>query len=299
MRILVIDDSAVYRKLLCSHLQDWNYAVQAVSDAEGAWDILTHAQESLILIADWELPGMSGLELIEKVRALEGKPYMYFLVLTAKTEKEDLVLALNSGADDYLSKPLHPEELRARVQVADRTLRLHQELLETNKRLLVLASQDPLTGLQNRRAFMDSFRRERHRALRFQSPITLVMCDIDHFKSINDRFGHATGDNVIKLVARELQDASRGSDLVARMGGDEFILIMPNSRVSGGQILVDRVRQKLANRSQYKDLPISLSFGVAEMDLAQSEDIAIHMVDNAMYVAKAEGRDRVHVAING
>jgi two-component system, cell cycle response regulator len=183
MKILVTEDSAVYRHLLCTQATEWNYSVEAVSDAESALPIISAAAAPMVLLIDWELPGMSGLELLSAVRRLSLKHYVYAIVLTGRNDKADLVMALNAGADDYLVKPFHDEELRARLQVAMRTLALHQELVNANERLECLASEDPLTDLLNRRALMSAFHRERLRAQRKQSSITLVMCDIDHFKT--------------------------------------------------------------------------------------------------------------------
>jgi diguanylate cyclase (GGDEF)-like protein len=286
MKILVTEDSAVYRHLLCTRLAEWNFSVEAVADAESALAIISASTTPLLLLVDWELPGMSGLELVSKVRGLTLRHYIYAVIVTSRDGKADVAQALNSGADDYISKPFHDQELRARIEVASRTLAIHEKLVIANEQLKTLASIDPLTELLNRRALMNTFRRETLRARRTQSPITLVMCDIDHFKEVNDRFGHTTGDDVLRLVARELRDASRGTDLVGRMGGDEFLLVLSGSNAEGGQILTDRVREHLQKRTELKEVPVSLSFGVVEMNLEDSERFAIEKVDAAMYAAK-------------
>jgi two-component system, cell cycle response regulator len=223
MKVLVTEDSVVYQHLLVTHLKEWGLDVEAVSDAETALPVISAVETPILLLIDWELPGMSGLDLLSEVRRLSRKHYIYAMVLTARDDIGDLVKALNAGADDYLVKPFHTEELQARIEVARRALALHEELVTANERLEILASQDPLTGLSNRRALMIAFHRERLRALRNGSSITLVICDIDRFKQVNDSHGHGVGDDVIRLVARELQHSSRGSDIVARLGGDEFI----------------------------------------------------------------------------
>jgi len=297
MKILLTEESAVYRHLLCTQLTEWQYSVEAVADAESALPIISAAAAPMVLLIDWELSGMNGLDLISAMRRLCLKHYVYAIVLTARKDKADLVTALDAGADDYLVKPFHEGELRARLQVATRTLVLHEELVNANERLECLASEDALTDLLNRRALMTAFHRERLRTQRKRSLMTLVMCDIDHFKQVNDSYGHTVGDEVLKLVARVLKDSSRGSDLVARMGGDEFLLVLPDSDAVGGVTLVQRVRKRLKKRAELHGIPVSLSFGIAEMDLEQSEQAALEKVDAALYAAKREGRDRHFVAL--
>jgi diguanylate cyclase (GGDEF)-like protein len=296
MKILLTEDSVVYRHLLCTQLAEWNYSVEAVPDAETALPIVSAATTPMLLWIDWELPGMNGLELLSKVRRLPFKHYVYAVVLTARDDKANLVLALNAGADDYLVKPFHSEELRARLQVASRTLALHEALVNANERLEGLAAEDPLTELLNRRALMSAFHRELLKAQRKLSSITLVMCDIDHFKQVNNDHGHGMGDEVIKLVASELKSASRGSDLVARIGGHEFLLVLRGSDVAGGVTLIRRFRQRLQQRNELRDIPISLSFGIVAIDVQQSEQAAMEKADAALYTAKREGRDRYFVA---
>jgi two-component system, cell cycle response regulator len=296
VKILLLEDSDVYCYLLCSLLTEWGYSVEAVRDAESALPIVSATEGPMVLLIDWELPGMSGLDFLCKVRELDLKHYAYAIVLTARSDKADLVRALDAGADDYLAKPFNDLELQARVRVAVRTLDIQEKLVLANQKLECLAAQDPLTDLLNRRALAIAFQRERVRARRKQSPITLVMCDIDHFKQVNDEHGHAIGDEVIKLVARALKDSSRGSDLVARMGGDEFLLVLSGSDVSGGVALVERVQQNLQGRKELGQVSISISFGIAGMDVEQSEQVAIEIADAALYGAKVEGRNRYHVA---
>jgi diguanylate cyclase (GGDEF)-like protein len=296
MKILVTEDSPVYRHLLVTQLGEWGLDVAAVSDAESALPLISGSEESMLLLVDWELPGMSGVELLSAVRQLSLKHYVYAIILTAREDKGDLVRALNTGADDYLVKPFHTEELQARIQVAQRTLTLHEALVVANEQLACLAYQDSLTELLNRRALMLAFHRERKRALRKKSCITLVMCDIDKFKHVNDGFGHRTGDDALRLVARELRRACRGSDVVARMGGDEFLLVLPDVESNGAVVLVQRIQEALRGRTELSNIPISLSFGIANVDISHAEEVAIAMADAALYAAKGEGRDRYCIA---
>jgi diguanylate cyclase (GGDEF)-like protein len=296
MKIIVTEDSAVYRHLLCTQLADWSYSVEAVPDAESALSLVVAAAEPVLLLIDWELPGMSGLDLVSKIRGLQRKHYIYAVLLTARADKTDIAAALNAGADDYLVKPFHEQEFRARIQVAMRTLALHEKLVVANEQLETLALQDPLTDLMNRRALRRAFDRERLRAQRNRSDTTLMLCDIDLFKQVNDTHGHATGDAVIKLVADVLNAAARGSDLIARLGGDEFLLVLPETAVPGAVILAERVKQLLDGRGELREVAISLSIGIATMSREDTLQQAVERADAALYAAKRAGRNRYCVA---
>jgi diguanylate cyclase (GGDEF)-like protein len=296
MKVLVIEDSPLYRKMLSTQLS--GLEVEFHGDAESALPTLANGSEPMVMLVDWELPGKSGLELLEQIRKQTRKHYIYAIVLSARDTKSDIVAALATGADDYLVKPFNDMELQARIQVAFRTLKLHEELIAANERLNVLASEDPLTSLMNRRALMSAFAREVKRARRTHSSITLVMCDLDKFKDINDTLGHSVGDEVLQAVSRALKCISRGSDLVARIGGDEFLVVLSGSDVRGAVTFVGRVQERMRKAEEITSLalPVSLSFGIAEMDLEADEQTAIARADTALYEAKNSGRDQYHVA---
>ena len=205
---------------------------------------------------------------------------------------------MGAGADDYLFKPFSEQELRARIQVAANTLRLHEELVKANDRLEVLASQDSLTALYNRRALLSLFHKEFLKARRRPFPLSIVMCNIDGFKKVNDQLGRAVGDEVLRAVARALKSSSRGSDIVARSGGDEFVLVLPDTHAVGGMIFAERVQKYLREEKGLRSLPVpvTLSFGIAEVDLSVSEESAISRADAALNLARQEGRDRYQVA---
>ncbi|HUO60598.1 MAG TPA: diguanylate cyclase [Candidatus Acidoferrales bacterium] len=296
MKILAIEDSPIYRKLLTIQLGE--FEIETVSDAESALPIILQEDVPLVLLIDWELPGISGLDLLTKVRSHERKHYVYAIVLSARSEKTDIVMALSAGADDYLPKPFHEQELEARIRVALRTLGLHEDLVRANQQLETLASQDPLTGLFNRRALVTAFQREVQRARRVHSAITVVTCDLDNFKRINDGYGHGVGDQVLRAVSRALKTTSRGSDIVARTGGDEFVIVLADSTAKGAIVFVERAQNYLRDDKELRALSvqITLSFGIAEMDPYVSEEEALASADAALYAAKREGRNQYHLA---
>ncbi len=298
MKVLVVEDSAVYRHLLRTQLSE--FETDVVETGESALSILRDWSESIVLVIDWLLPGMSGLELIEQLRKFERKHYVYVLVLTARTDPSDVVTALDAGADDYLAKPFDRSELQARIRAAARSVKLHDELVAANDRLEALATQDPLTALFNRRGLLQLHHQELLKARRNQSPITVVVCDIDKFKQINDTYGHPTGDEVLRTIAAALKSSSRGSDIVARSGGDEFVIVLPGTGVSGGVIFVERVQHFLRKEKNRNSVPtpVTMSFGIAEMDISGAEDEGIAKADSALCAAKSKGRDCYCVAEN-
>jgi diguanylate cyclase (GGDEF)-like protein len=296
MKVLVVEDSAVYRHLLTTQLSE--FETEVVETAESALSVLRDWSESIVLVIDWLLPGMSGLELIGQLRKLERKHYIYVLVLTGRTDPSDVATALDAGADDYLGKPFDQAELKARIRAAARSLKLHDDLLAANDRLEALATQDPLTALFNRRGLLHLHHHELLKARRNHSPITVVTCDIDNFKQINDTYGHPMGDEALQTIAHALKSSSRGSDIVARSGGDEFVIVLPGTGLQGGVIFVERVQQFLLRDENRKSLstPITMSFGIADMDISGSEEDAIAKADSALCAAKRKGRNCYCVA---
>jgi two-component system cell cycle response regulator len=296
MKVLAIDDSAVYRHLLLTQLAE--FEAEAVDSAESALSMLSQWAEPAVFVLDWQLPGMSGLELTEQLRSQPGKHYVYVLVLTAHSDPADVVTALDAGADDYLGKPFEEAELKARIRVAIRSLKLHEELLTANESLEALASQDQLTMLYNRRGLLRLYHRELLLARRNQSPVSVVACDIDNLKKINDAHGHPVGDEALRVVALALQSSSRGSDIVARTGGDEFVVVLPGTDSRGGVIFVERVQEYLAQEKNLRELPvpITMSFGIAGMDISGGEEDAIAKADAALCEAKREGKNCHRVA---
>jgi PleD family two-component response regulator len=205
MRVLVAEDNPVFQSMLRGMLAKWGYEAVIARDGIEAWHILESGESPRMAILDWVMPGIDGVELCHRIRGGQREPYIYVLLLSARTEVRELVEAMEAGADDYLSKPFNAHELRVRLRAGRRILDLQEELLRARESLLQQATHDGLTGVKNRVAILDLLEREAERAGREGRPIAVVMADLDHFKSINDTYGHAGGDAVLREVLADLE----------------------------------------------------------------------------------------------
>ncbi len=241
------------------------------------------------------MPFMDGLEVVRRVRALETEQPPYLIMLTSKSAKADIIAGLDAGADDYLAKPFDVGELRARVSVGMRMLQMQAALIESRKAFAYQATHDPLTGLLNRRAILECLERELARIERDGGVVAVGMCDIDHFKQVNDIHGHQTGDSVLCELSGILRDSLRSYDSVGRMGGEEFLVVAPMKGAIDPVSLFDRVCAQVAEtriRTRAGDLSITVSMGVAVATGAISVDAVLGAADDALYRAKAQGRNR-------
>jgi diguanylate cyclase (GGDEF)-like protein len=301
--ILIAEDDAVFRRILEAWLGKWGYAVTATSDGQQAWEVLQREDAPKLAILDWMMPGMYGTELCRKVRATGGTPYRYLLLLTAKTEKQDLIAGLEAGADDYLSKPFDSNELRARLRVGQRILDLQDQLIAAQDALRFQATHDSLTGLLNHGAILDALHRELERGKRMQSTLGLIMVDIDHFKTVNDTLGHLAGDEVLHAAAQRLVSAVRAYDSVGRCGGEEFIVLAPGCLPPELVTQAERMRTLIACDpfvTSAGQIRITASFGVVGASVAAEDkmerDALLRAADVALYQAKSTGRNRVECA---
>ncbi len=298
MRVLVAEDDATSRKLLGHILRGWGYEVLAVGDGESAWQVLSgHASPSLAIL-DWEMPGMDGVEICRHARAIATPSPPYIILLTARTAKEDIVVGLDAGANDFLTKPFHREELRARTEVGRRFVELNRELLESREQLQVQALTDALTGIMNRRAVLEEVDRAFGRAARGREALAVGMMDIDFFKRVNDTYGHGGGDIVLKEVARRSARALRTGDSLGRFGGEEFLMILDRADEATARAVMERVRRAVAVRAipvGQSGPKVTVSIGGAVWT-GQSVDQLISAADDALYSAKAQGRDSVVMA---
>ena len=305
-RLLIADDSLVSRHLLESTLKKWGYDVRAVADGEAAWGQLQSEDPPDLAILDWVMPGLTGPEVCNLVRSQEREKYTYLILLTSKSLREDLIEGMESGADDYLTKPFDQHELQVRLRAGIRILELQDELMrakevlrEQSIELREQAEKDTLTKLWNRRSIMDILERELARLQRQDTPLSLLMLDLDHFKSINDTYGHLAGDDVLRETGRRLKSAVRQYDSVGRYGGEEFLIVMPGCGSGDVEKQAERLRQALCTRPMKIgeiELTVTGSFGatfalpayrVTPQDLVKN-------ADEALYRAKRAGRNRVH-----
>lgn len=299
MKILVADDDAVSSRLMERILQRGGYDVVSVDDGRRALESLLSPDGPRLALLDWMMPGMDGPSVCLEVRSHRERPYIYIALLTSKGAKEDLVAGLEAGADDYLTKPCYPEELKARLRTGERILRLEDTLVHAREEMRFRATHDALTSLWNRGAILAHLNQEMHRPQREHAPLSLLLCDVDHFKKINDVHGHLSGDAVLREVALHLANGVRPGDAVGRYGGEEFLVILSDCGPESLHHRAEQLRQSIAScafTGTLQGLSVSISVGAATIDsgaTGQSPEIVLSHVDEALYRAKMEGRNRV------
>jgi two-component system, cell cycle response regulator len=299
MQILVAEDDVTSRTILIAILRKWGFDPVAADDGNRAWRIMQQSDAPNIAVLDWEMPGMDGLEVCKRIRETPASNPPYIIILTARGEKADIVKGLDAGANDYISKPYDNDELHARVRVGQRMVELQTELIAAKDALAHEAMHDPLTGILNRRAILDGLNKELNRVERGKSRLSIGLCDIDHFKQVNDTHGHQAGDEVLCGFVHAIQKNLRSYDLVGRYGGEEFLVIAPDSTGSAGEGLYERLRSGISNhRTNTKSgkIGITVSIGIACACSGATIDSIVAAADAALYQAKAEGRNRVCVA---
>src|SRR5258706_4623885 len=299
-KVLVADDSRIYRKLVEQTLSEKQYAVLFAKSGREAINLFSEHQPSLV-ITDWMMPDLSGIELCEHIRSHTRQSYTYLIILTGITEKNKLVKGLAAGADDYLTKPFHSDELLARVGVGRRIVELHRQLDAKNLLLEELALTDPLTGLPNRRAIEDWATRQLSGAARYGFSFWVVLADLDHFKNVNDIHGHDAGDTVLKAFSGILKRNSRHSDICGRFGGEEFLLVLTHTTEENAKRVIERVRAELEAMQFNFDghtLKVTASFGLAGFFGTSAPDFnrLVGQADAALYSAKRLGRNRLELA---
>lgn len=295
----MVEDSAIYQHLIGSHLRRWGFEVVAVKGGREAWEILQRPSSPTLVLLDWVMPDMDGLELCRKVRArgsADSHPYM--ILLTGKDHPGNVLEALEAGADDYLVKPFDELELKGRLLVGRRTIGLHQELVHARESMRFEATHDGLTGLMNRAEIVKVLQRELDRGHREKKPLTLMMAEIDHFNRINDESGHLAGDEVLIEVGKRLRSNLRSYDCVGRYRGEEFLILMPGCDNVSALVRADQILSAVSLSplvTSAKARTVTLSIGVAVVDSSKAIDVqaALHQAGLGLDKAKRGGRNRV------
>ena len=304
MRIIIAEDDNVSRLILEAELHLLGHKVLTARDGEGAW-ALYRASGADVIISDGMMPGLDGFELCRRVRAMPATSYPYFIFLTNLADETFVRRGMKAGADDYLAKPLDPAALTARLVVANRISELHrrlaaqqEEMAALNEALFLQARSDPLTGLANRLRFAEDLPGVAERGEAGET-FCAIMCDIDHFKLYNDRYGHAGGDDVLRKVAATLKTALRHGDHAYRVGGEEFLIIAPVRRDAEAELIAERFRaavERLAEPHGASALGIvTLSVGTAMSRVGAGFDVTTWLAsaDAALYRSKELGRNRI------
>ena len=293
MKVLLVEDSYIERRKLGAYLTDWGFEYQAVGSGTEAIKLLEAPNPPDMALLDWLLPGLDGIDVLRRIRKLAQGHYIYTIMLTAKTHKKDRITAMEAGADDYLSKPFDPTELRSRILVAKRILDLQQSLR-------FAATHDFLTDLLNRSEILAALEREFARGGREQKPASVILADIDHFKRVNDTLGHAAGDEVLKEVARRLKVDLRPYDIVGRYGGEEFLIILPGCNLENGARRADVIRDRVGKdpiETPFGRTSATVSMGVTATSATRDCSITefLREADLSLYEAKNKGRNRVEI----
>jgi two-component system, cell cycle response regulator len=299
--VLIAEDDPVSRHMLESFLKKWGYEVISASDGTEALRILQGPDAPQLAVLDWMMPGMEGPEVCRRMREHPDWPYVYILLLTARTQKTDILRGLESGVDDYLTKPFDSQELRARIHVGQRILDLQKSLIRAQDELRFRATHDLLTGISNRGVVLDALEREHARQSRGGAAFGILLLDIDHFKYVNDTHGHPAGDSVLKEVARRITATIRPYDTAGRYGGEEFMVVAPAADESGMMGLAERIRAAIESAPVDTAgglISVTASFGAAASIGPKpiESQALIRMADEALYRAKDGGRNRCELA---
>jgi diguanylate cyclase (GGDEF)-like protein len=298
MKILVADDDLAYRHLLQTTLSSWGYQVATVGDGAAAWQTLQADDPPDMVILDWKMPGLDGDQVCRNLRHRACDRYTFVLLLSACTERADRLRGLESGADDYLAKPVDPAELKARLNTGRRIIDLQNQLIAAREAMRRQATRDSLTGLWNHGAILEILDAELTRGRRDGRPVGVVLADLDHFKRVNDTHGHLAGDAVLREASARIVHAMRPDDLSGRYGGEEFLIVLPGCDESVTAKVCERIRARIADHPVSHDtqlIPVTLSIGATVHAPPYDRDAVdlVRAADTALYRAKAAGRDRV------
>jgi two-component system, cell cycle response regulator len=295
MRILIAEDDLTSRTMLMAIVKKWGYEPVAVIDGSAALAALQEEGAPQLAILDWNMPGMNGLDVCRKLRESNPADPPYIIFLTSRSEKDSIIEGLEAGANDYVIKPHDNGELLARIRVGQRMLEMQNAMNVAKNALTHQAMYDSLTGILNRRAILETLQKEMCRAMRQGSALSIGMCDIDHFKLVNDNHGHQTGDDVLCGFVHTIQNSLRNCDFIGRYGGEEFLIVAPGS-LGGEDVLYERLRARVAEQginTRSGEISVTVSIGVVRVTAASTVDDLLAAADAALYHAKNSGRNRV------
>lgn len=298
MKILIAEDDVVTSRVLEKRLDKWGYDVVIARDGEEAWEIVQNEGSPDMVILDWMMPVLDGLEVCRNIRTLEREPYPYIIFLTTRGQTGDIVEGLDAGADDYIVKPFDTHELEVRIRAGKRIIDLQIELIAAREALRIQATHDSLTGMWNHSEIIHILEKELERSKRDKKSVGLIMADLDNFKQINDTYGHQSGDMVLREISKRLNSVLRPYDSIGRYGGEEFLMVLPGCELKPAAKTAERLCKGVAfdgiNISSGKILA-TISAGVVsseDMEEVTAEEL-IKRADEALYEAKAKGRNRI------
>ncbi len=309
IKILIAEDDVIPRKFLLKMLSNfWEGPILVAEDGIQAWELMQKEFASLLII-DWMMPGLTGIELCKKIREANFGRYAYIILLTAKDEQQDILEGLNAGADDYVRKPFNTQELQLRIKAGLRVINLENQLASKNKQLKSLNEKleelvrvDPLMQIGNRYSFYEEIKKLHYRFMRYGDPYGLYICDVDHFKQYNDTYGHQAGDQVLRTVAQCIKNSLREGDEAFRYGGEEIVVLLPLQQIDGTLASANRVLSTIASmnitheKSSYGKLTISVGATACTCEhLHTNWKDVLEEADQALYQAKENGRNQVCV----
>ena len=287
-KVLVVDDCDLTLRVIAKFLRSEGFLVSTASNGAEALEMVQDSYPDFV-ITDWQMPNVDGQMLCQCLRTAAFEKYMYLILMTAHSDMMNLVDGLGAGADDYITKPVNLAELGARMKCGAR-------VLEMDRRLSYAAQHDPLTGVLNRRNLPDTMARSVKMCELKGAPISCIMLDVDHFKSVNDTHGHQVGDQVLINIAQSLSSRFRNADSVCRYGGEEFLIVLPECDEEGAGICAERCREEISRltfRAGKESFQVSVSFGCAELGKDETAIDMIENADQALLAAKSRGRNNV------
>ena len=303
VKVLIADDDEISRSVVKALLIKWGYEVIESEDGGHAWKILQEEDSPRLVVVDWMMPGMDGLEICRRLRELGNKNYHYIILLTGRDSKEDIIGGLNAGADDYITKPFMPQELEVRLRIGRRILELQQSLQDALEIQRYQAQHDPLTGILNHGEILRVLEQEIIRAERQGSKLAVIMADMDHFKKVNDTFGHVAGDAVLVEVAQRMRKDIRLYDTLGRYGGEEFLLVLPGCAAEEAKQIAIRILNSIQTQPVlFHDnaIFVTISLGLACNKVGAHTALIdiVQAADSALYQAKQNGRNRFEITAN-